>query len=330
VVASLVSTRLSDNSGGFGNVRSLEDMCKHCTPITPVQCISLCRFYKVKNELRNLRNIMNNPCYVADFFNALKNQTRLHIFRIIINRRCTLSKIQQELGKVSIKQSQNAISEDHIQPLITVGLISESLGKYHVTLFGTCVHELLYGFDGFLQKLPPQSKCYEETLIQALFLGPKTYEEINCLLSSTVVSRIIKRLTDTGLVNIPASRSYIFFYKSKRNPDLEKLTSAEMTTYQTIPIDGIDVNKLAKLAGLSQRRTYAHIRRLKGKKLVYAKNIPLTYSLTANGQKLATILHNLTQKIVETWNFTQHITPTPTAQQTNPFYLSSTHYIDRR
>jgi predicted transcriptional regulator len=268
---------------------------------------------------------MNNPCYTTDFFNVLKNQTRLHIFQIIINSNCTLERIQQGLKKVGIKQSQCAISEEHIQPMITVGLITESIGKYSATIFGTCIHELLGSFGDFLQKLPAQSKCHEETLLQSLLLGPKTCEEIQQLLSPTVASRILKRLTTTGLINNPANRSYIFFHKSKRDPALETLTASEMKVYQTIPCEGIAVDKLAKLTGLSQRRTYAHIRRLKGKKLVFAKNIPITYSLTDNGQNLATILHNLSQKIEETWNSTEYI-----VQQSDMTNLSIPNYLTRR
>ncbi len=325
MITSLVSTRLQDNQNTFGNLRNLEDMCKHCMPITPIQCISLCRLYRLKNELRNLRNIMNNPCYTTDFFNVLKNQTRLHIFQIIINSSCTLDRVQQELKKIGIKQSQRAISEDHIQPMITVGLITESVGKYHATLFGICIHELLGSFDAFLQKLPSQSKCHEEALLQSLLLGQKTCEEIQQLLSPTVASRILKRLTITGLINNPINRSYIFFHRSKRDSTLETLTASEMKVYQTIPREGTAVDKLAKLTGLSQRRTYAHIRRLKGKKLVFAKNIPVTYSLTDSGQNLATILHNMSQKIEETWNFTEYI-----VQQSNMSNLSNPHYLTRR
>jgi predicted transcriptional regulator len=262
---------------------------------------------------------MNNPSYTTDFFNVLKNQTRLHIFQVILNSsRCTLSKIQQELKNINIKQSQYTISEEHIQPLITIGLITESTGKYNVTLFGTGIHELLDNFANFVQKLPPQSECHEEALIQLLLSGPKTCEEIKQVLSIAIASRTINRLSTTGLINIPTDRSYIFFHKSKRDHTLENLTDSEMKIYQSIPPEGIAADKLAKLVNLSQRRTYTHIRHLKGKKLVFTKKIPAKYNLTTDGQKLAIILQNLSQKIDETWNFTEYIIqPTDTTYLTN-------------
>jgi len=242
----------------------------------------------------------------------LKNQTRLHIFQIIINSGCTIAKIQQELKTLNIKQSVNSINEEHIQPLITIGLITELTGKYNATLFGTCIHNNLDSFADFLRTLPPQSECHEETLMQFLLLGPKTCEEIKQVISPSITARTIKRLTTTGLINIPANRNYIFFYKSKRDPTLEKLTDSEMKVYTSIPCEGIAADQLAKLVGLSQRRVYVHIRHLKGKKLVFTKKIPLTYSLTDSGQKLAIILQNLTQKIEETCNSTEYIVQPPT------------------
>jgi predicted transcriptional regulator len=188
-----------------------------------------------------------------------------------------------------------------------MGLITELSGKYHTTLYGACINDLLDDFDVFTQKLPPQSECHEESLIQLLLSGPKTHEEIKQFLSPIIVSRTLKRLAAADLVNLPANRSYIFFHKSKRSPTLEKLTDSEIKVYQTIPNEGIAADKLAKLVGLSPRRTYAHIRHLKGKTLVFARKIPLTYSLSDNGQKLANIIQKLLHKEDETWSFTEYL-----------------------
>lgn len=306
--AILLPPKTQNSQASFETLKTLEDMCKHCTPITPVQCISLCRFYKLKNELRNLRVLMSNPNYTINLLNTVKNRTRLQIFKEITNGRCTLEKIQQDLKKTGIQQSQNTINEEYIQPLIAVGLVSESLGKYGSTTFGVRVNEMLESFAEYADKLPPQSESHEEDLLQFLLSGPKTCEEIKQIISPTIASRILKRLSDTGLVTLPSERSYIFFHRSKRDPSLEQLTPAAQKVYESIPEEGIAADKLAKLAGLSQRRTYKHIRHLKGKKLVFVRNVPRTYNLTADGQKIATILQNLTRKIEETWGFTEHVT----------------------
>jgi hypothetical protein len=306
--AILLPQTTQNSKGSFETLKTLEDMCKHCTPITPVQCISLCRFYKLKNELRNLRVLMSNPNYTTELFNVIKNKTRLQIFQEITNGRCTLEKIQQDLKKAGSQQSQNTISFEYVQPLIAVGLVSESLTKYGATTFGVRVSELLESFVQYADKLPPQSESHEEELLQFLLTGPKTCEEIKQIISPTIASRILKRLAESGLVNLPSERSYVFFHRSKRDPSLEQLTPAAQKVYDAIPEEGIAADKLAKLAGLSQRRTYKHIRHLKGKKLVFVRNIPRTYNLTEDGQKLALVLQGLTRKIAETWGFTEHVT----------------------
>ena len=322
VVVNLLSQNTQDHRGASENLKNLEDMCQHCSPITPMQCLSICRFYKLKNELRNLRNILDNPNYAVDFFNVLKNQTRFRVFQIIANGRCTLVKVQQELKNIGTKHSLYSISDDYIQPLITVGLVTESLGKYSATLFGLSIADLLDGFDEFIQKLPVQSECYEETLLQLLLSGSKSRHEIQQVLSPIVASRILKRLASADLINLPADRNYVFFHKSKRDPTLETLTNSEIKVYQAIPAEGVSADKLANIVGLSQRRIYNHIRHLKGKKLVFTRKIPITYNLTRDGQKIALILHNLSKKVEETWNFTECITPSAErVYSTNPYRL---------
>jgi len=319
MVAVLLPPKTPTSQGTFENLKSLEAMCKTCRPISPMQCISLCRFYKLKNELRNLGNLMSNPNYTTDFFNVLKNQTRLQVFQAIVNGKCTIAKIQQELKKTGSQKSVYTINQEYIQPLITTGLITESLSKYNATTFGVRISELLDGFEEFVQKLPPQSECHEETLLQMLLSGPKTSEEIKQVISPTITSRILKRLATAGLVNLPTDRNYIFFHRSKRDPALEELTDSARNVYQAIPDEGIAADKLAKRKGLSQRRTYKHIRHLKGKKLVFVRKIPLTYSLTSDGQKLATTLHNLSLKVEETWEFTEYVAQPTQRVAANPF-----------
>jgi predicted transcriptional regulator len=263
---------------------------------------------------------MSNPNYITELFNVIKNKTRLQIFQEVTNGRCTLEKIQQDLKKAGSQQSQNTINQEYIQPLIAVGLVSEALTKYSATTFGVRVSEQLESFAAYADKLPPQSESHEEELLQFLLTGPKTCEEIKQILSPTIASRILKRLSEAGLVNLPAERSYVFFHRSKRDPSLEQLTPAAQKVYESIPEEGIAADKLAKIAGLSQRRTYKHIRHLKGKKLVFVRNIPRTYNLTEDGQKLATILQTLTKKVEETWGFTEHVTePAQRGFTTNSF-----------
>ena len=288
-------------------LKSLDAECKNCAPTSPLECITRCQVYKLKNELRKLRETMDNPNYIKELFNVLKNQTRLHILKAIVNGRYSVIQLQQELKKTGHSHSQDTINEEYLQPLMAVGLATESRDEYYATTFGGRLTNLLGGFPEFAEMLPAHSECYEETLLRALLSGPKTFEEIESLISSKIASRILKRLRSVGLIETPEERDYIFFFKSKRDPSKETFTETERKLYEKLSDEGISAGKLAKETGLSMRRTYKYLRGLKGKKLVFIRKTPKAYGLTSKGEMLASILSELTQIVDETWSFSQQV-----------------------
>jgi predicted transcriptional regulator len=191
--------------------------------------------------------------------------------------------------------------------LLAVGLATESRDEYYATTFGGRLTNLLGAFPEFAEMLPAHSECYEETLLRALLSGPKTFDEIESLISSKIASRILKRLRSVGLIETPEDRDYIFFFKSKRDSCKEVFTETERKIYDTLPNEGISAGKLAKESGLSMRRTYKYLRGLKGKKLVFIRRTPKAYGLTCKGEMLATVLAELQQIVDETWTSSQQI-----------------------
>jgi DNA-binding HxlR family transcriptional regulator len=290
-----------------GMLSSLDAECRNCAPTSPLECITRCQVYKLKNELRKLRETIDNPNYIKELFNVLKNQTRLHILNAIVNGRYSVSQLQQELKKTGHTHSQDTINEEYLQPLMAVGLATESRDEYYATTFGGRLTHLIESFPEFAVTLPAHSECYEETLLRALLTGPKTFEEIERLISSKIASRILKRLRSVGLIETPEDRDYIFFFKSKRDPEKEIFTEIERKVYGTIYEQGISAGKLSKETGLSMRRTYKYLRSLKGKKLVFIRRTPKAYSLTSKGENLASVLEGLQQIVDETRSFSQQV-----------------------
>jgi DNA-binding HxlR family transcriptional regulator len=252
-------------------LRSLDAECRNCAPITPLECIGRCQVYKLKNELRKLRETMDNPNYIKELFNVLKNETRLHILQAIVNGRYSVSQLQQELKKTGHNHSQDTINDEYLRPLMAVGLATEARDEYYATTFGGRLTELLGNFPEFVEMLPAHSECYEEAILQSLLSGPKTFEDIEALISRKIASRILKRLRSAGLIETPMERNYIFFFKSKRDPNKENFTTTEKRIYKAILDEGISAGKLAKETGLSLRRTYKYLRGLKGKKLIFIR-----------------------------------------------------------
>jgi predicted transcriptional regulator len=291
---------------GITNIlRSLDQECKNCAPTSPLECISNCNVWKIRNEFRKLCETMENPNYMKDLLNVLKNQTRLAILQTIEKNRHSVTKLQAELKKAGYLHSQETISEEYLGPLLKVGLAVESQDQFCATTFGSKLVGLVKNIPEFTNILPAHSECYEENILKSLFSGPKTFEEIKDLVPSKIVSRILKRLKTVRLMETPEERDYIFFFRSKRDSSKETLTTTEAKVYENIPDEGVSAKKLAGKTDLSLRRTYKYVRGLKGKKLVFARKTPKTYALTDKGERLAWLLSELHKLVEETVSFSE-------------------------
>ena len=288
-------------------LRTLDEECRNCAPLNPLECVTRCNVWKLKNELRTLRETMNNPNFMKDLFNVLKNETRLHILNAIAKGRYSVSQLQQQLKKAGFTHSQDTINEEYLRPLMDVGLAAEAREGYYATIFGDRLTELLDGFSEFVSVLPAHSECYEEMLLSALLAGPKTFQEVEELISPKVASRVLKRLKTGDLIVTPEERDYVFFFRSRRDPNKETFTLTERKVYDSLPEDGISAKKLAEKTGLSIRRIYKYLRGLKGKKLVFTRRTPKLYALTAKGEKLASLLQGLQDLIEEVWNSSEQV-----------------------
>ena len=281
-------------------LKTLDAECRRCAPLTPLECITHCNIWKMKNELRQLRETMDNPNFVKDLFNTLKNDTRLRVLKAIAKHRYSVSKLQEELKNAGYPHSQETINHEYLRPLLAVGLAAEAHEQYYATAFGGKLNELIRDFSDFTTALPSRSECYEEALLEALLPEPKTFEEIKAIVTSKVAPRVLKRLKNAGLVQTPSERDYVFFFRSKRDSSKEALSSAEAKVYFSIPEEGVSARNLSENAGISLRSTYTCLRHLKGKKLVFVRKTPKTYRLTDKGERLAWLLNELRKLVEET------------------------------
>jgi predicted transcriptional regulator len=248
---------------------------------------------------------MENPNFMKDLLNVLKNDTRLAILHTVSRNRYSVSKLQQELKKYGYSHSQETLCEEYLRPLQSVGLVTESQEQFHTTTFGGRLTQLVENIPEFSNVLPAHSECHEESILKALIGGARTFEEIRGLVPSKIVSRILKRLRSVGLVETAEERDYIFFFRSKRDPAKEKLGETERRVYDGIPETGVSAKKLAEKTGLSLRRIYKYVRGLKGKKLVFARKTPKTYALSEKGERLAWLLNELDRIVEETVTFSE-------------------------
>ena len=250
---------------------------------------------------------MEKPNFIKNLFNVLKNETRLYVLNAIVKNRFSVDELQQELRKAGYTHSQEIIDKEYLQPLMNVGLAVEAQEEYYATIFGGKLTDLLEDFPDFPNVLPAHSECYEEKFLSELHTRPKTFQELEALTSPKVASRVLKRLKKAGLMETSEERDYVFFFRSKRDPRKETLCPIEKKVYESIPEEGISAKNISMKIGLSIRRIYRYMRRLKGKKLVFTRKTPKLYYLTIKGAKLASLLRELQDLIEETWNSSEQV-----------------------
>jgi predicted transcriptional regulator len=280
-------------------VEKAEQTCESCRLLTPITCVTRCNIWKLKKELRKLYAKMKNPNFTANLLNALKNRRRLQILTTLSNGRYSIVRLQQELKKLGYYHSRRTITAEYINPLIEVGLVEKNHNKYHTTLLGRKLNGLLKDFSDIEELLPPHSECYEEKAIKALSESPKGYEELKLVIPTESLSRVLKRLHDANLMTKSNENSYIFYFKTKRDPQKEKLSPTEKRVYVNILQEGITAKKLADKTNISLRRTYKYLRKLKGKKLVFKRKRPKTYTLTKKGTQAAKLHEKINGLLLE-------------------------------
>ena len=295
-------------------VKEWEETCKNCNPLTPITCVSSCKIWKQKNELRELYEKMKNPNFVMTLLNTLKNDRRLQILEIISEGYHSVARLQQELKKQGYYHSQQTITEEYLTPLLEVGLAEEYQNRYCATAFGCRLNGLRKDFSDVENVLPPHSECHEETALGMLLNKPKTHQDFENIIPRKSVARMLSRLQKAKLVETTNENEYVFYFQTKRDSNAVNFSPAERRIYENIPINGIPARKLAEKTSVSLRRTYKYLRRLKGKKLVFARKKPKSYTLTAEGLKIATMLKEIRNLTQETSGTASHILKSPSLQ----------------
>ncbi|MGA2309279.1 MAG: hypothetical protein ABSG57_07005 [Candidatus Bathyarchaeia archaeon] len=288
-------------------LRAMEKTCKNCKPLSPVTCVSGCKNWKLKNEFRKLHEKTRSPNFMMNLLNTLKNKRRLQLLEIISEEPHSMTQLQQELRKLGFNHSQQTIGQEYLNPLITVGLADEYQNLYHSTLFGRRISDLTKDFPDLEGFLSPHSECYEEIALDALMKRPRTHEGLKAIIPEKSLPRVLSRLQKAALAETNTQKDYIFFFTTKRSPDKSDFSPTEKRVYERIPKEGISARSLAREAGISLRRTYKYLRRLKGKKLVFTRKRSASYSTTAKGLKVGTMLEAMHKLAVEALTATAHL-----------------------
>jgi len=270
----------------------VDDYCKVCRTPSPMTCVKECELWKVKNEVLSLNEIVNKDDHSSKLFNAIKSERRLRILDGLSEQPRSTKELQEHLKNCGYYHSRQTINE-YIKPLVKAGLVREEGKRYILTLYGRKIHDVVKRFN-LNNLLPTRSSCYEEVILEELANGPKTRDELLNSVPFKSLPRAIRRLQRGNLIIKNKSSEYVFYFQNKNRKN-NRLSPTEKRVFTTIPEAGVSVRKLSKEVGITLRRTYRYLRRLREKKLIFAQKVPITYELTTNGRKLANFLGAMTQ-----------------------------------
>jgi len=288
-----LSTIVKNSANLVDILKQVEIRCRNCESISPITCVERCEIWKAKNEFLKINTIVSEKNHVLNLFNVVKNKRRLRILDALSKRPHDIKELQDYLKNNGYYHSRHTIISEYLKPLLKVGLVKEGNNRYRLTLYGRKFHDLVSSFN-FQNVLPVRSRCYEEFVLRKLLSGPKTHDELVGSIAEESLSRAIRRLREKGLIKTQGKCSdIVFYFKAEGEPDA-RFSPTEKRVFGAIPEDGISVRKLSKEVGITIRRTYKYLRRLREKKLVFARKRPRTYKLKPSGRKIAEFLERTT------------------------------------
>jgi DNA-binding PadR family transcriptional regulator len=269
----------------------MEERCKNCNVLTPMLCVDQCETWKIKKELRETDKTLAESNHRLKLLNTIKNTRRLAILSDLEKRSLSLETLQKRLRKHGFRHSQDTIL-GYLRPLLETGLVKESDGRFSLTLYGRKIHDSVTKHD-FAGRLPTHSSGYEEAILRNLLSGAKTRNQLSEAATHQSLSRTLKRLQERRLIvnNSPSDR--VFYFRTKRELSMEMLSPTQTKICEAIPQAGKSARELSDAVGISLRRLYRYLRSLRGKKLVFRREMPGKYELTARGREVAEFLEEI-------------------------------------
>ena len=278
-------------------LRRADGICRYCEPVSPLICIERCEIWKVKNDFLGMNGMLCADNHIHDLLNALKNNRRREVIKALSEHPRGAKGLQEYLKSKGYYHSRHTIASEYVEPLINAGLVKKDGDRHRLTLYGRKFCDILNKFN-VENPLPPHSRCYEEIVLKKLKDGPKSYGDLVGSITQKSLSRSLKRLREDALVKRSKSREYVFYFRSKKVPK-NTFSPTEKKVYETIPEAGISARELSKAVGINLRRTYKYIRRLRQRRLVFARKKPGTYELTPSGMELAVFIEETANLVLD-------------------------------
>ena len=273
----------------------ITETCESCRPPNPIMCVESCPIWTLKRKYRDAFKELAEKPSLTELLNITKNVRRLKILECLHEKPCTLEALREYLKNVGYSHSLNKLRHHYVKPLVDVSFVEEQNGVYAITFKGKSIYNLLTTSE--IAKLSTSSQVSDETILKNLLSGPKTYDELREISPNGSLLRSLRRLQKNNFVFKPTLNGRVFYFATKRRPT-RKLSPTEMKIFSVLPPEGLSSKDISEKAGMSVRRVYEYLKRLKYKRHVRKEEKTVVYTLTDAGKSLAqsiTLAYNLIQ-----------------------------------
>jgi len=272
-------------------IEKADNYCGNCKASSPMICVERCDVWRLKHEILETRRLIGESNHKRQLLNVLKNKRRLKVLDVLCERSLSAKELQRTLRESGFYHSRRTIAEAYLKPMIKVGLVREEGVLIKVTFYGRKIRDKLAQLDS-MSLLPIHSCCYEEMVLKLLDSEPKTFNELALNVPLKSLSRILMRLRAKGLLVKSSLTDHVFYHRVERNRKI-RLSPTEERVFEAIPQTGISVRQLTKVVGISLRRTFKYLRRLREKKIVFAFKVRRNSELTVEGRKIVNALDEI-------------------------------------
>jgi len=233
---------------------------------------------------------------IAGVLNAIKNQRRVSILQLLQEGPRTGEEIRKGLRSIGHKHSLTTVRE-YLNPLLEAELIGHKHGKYSTTDKGLKVLQLV-GRTNFLLRFPSNSLCHEELSLIAIKNGYRTFDDLARIVDRSLLPRTLNRLQRQELVQSNHPRDHVQFYRVRVRLHGDA-SPTERRVFHALSEDGISVKDLSKIVGITIRRTYKYLARLKKRGLILQRSLPVTYGLTSAGTIVADFIEEIVAQALD-------------------------------
>ena len=272
----------------------IREVCENCRPLSPMMCVERCQIWRLKREYCDDSFLVEKPS-LQELLNLMKNSRRLKIMESLMEKPFSLKDIRDGLKEVGYYHSLSTLRDIYINPLEDADFIQKEDDLYKLTFKGKIIYKVL--IDSEISKLPLYSKGHEEKILRALLSGQKSYNELTEIVPNGSLYRSLKRLQRKNFIVNSSPPSRVFYFATKRRPT-RNLSPTEMRIFKALPKEGISVRDLSEKVGISVRRVYKYLRRLRYKRHVEKVETTAFCKVTDAGRRLAQSL-NTTHSFIQ-------------------------------